>query len=432
MRIAPLAAAGLLALVAACTSITAPAGNGPSSAPLQAAAPSAAGMSAERLKRIGSAFQAEVDAGRVPGAVIAVARRGQLVYHEAVGFQDKSSGTPMAKDSIFRIYSMTKPLTSVVAMQLVEEGRLQLTDPVSKYLPAFTTMQVSVPRKDSEGKVVGYDTVPANRAITVHDLLRHTSGLTYGQFTPHVAVKEAYDKSGLSGDIRQMTPAQFTETLAKQPLVAQPSTVWQYSLATDLLGRVVETVTGKRLGETIDERVAKPLSMTDTGFYVPSEKLARLAQPLANNPQLDVTRPPANDAGGTGAVSTALDYVRFLQAMLNGGSLEGHRILARPTTELMMSNHLGDRPGVPASPGVLLLGTEGYGFGLGFMVRSGAGLAGVPGGAGEAMWAGYGGTFFWIDPKEQLVAVLMAQTDAATRASYRRLMKALVYQAIDD
>lgn len=430
MNVIRFVATGVLALLVACASTAPP--NTASSTPLRAAAPGAAGMSAERLERLRAAFQAEVDAGRVPGAVIAVARRGQLVYHEAIGFQDKAAGKPMAKDSIFRLYSMTKPLTSVAAMQLVEEGRLQLTDPVSKYLPAFTTMQVSVPRKDAEGKVVGYDLVPATRAMTVHDLLRHTSGLTYGQFTPHPAVKEAYDKAGLSGEIRDMSPAQFTDTLAKQPLVAQPSAIWQYSLATDLLGRVVEAVTGKRLAAVLDERVFRPLGMTDTAFHTPLEKLARLAQPAADNPQIDVTRVPGNDAGGVGAVSTALDYVRFLQAMINGGSLEGQRILARPTTALMMSDHQGDRPGVPVSPGVQLFGSEGYSFGLGFMVRTGAGMAAVPGGAGEAMWAGYGGTFFWIDPKEQIVAVFMAQTSAASRASYRRLVKALVYQAVDD
>jgi CubicO group peptidase (beta-lactamase class C family) len=413
-------------------------------APLTAGAPESVGVSSERLQRLTQAFKAEIDRGELPGVVLAVARRGQVVYHEAIGRQDQATNVAMTKDSIFRIYSMTKPLTSVAAMMLVEEGRMQLTDPVAKFLPEFGKMQVSVARKDADGKT-SYENVPATRAMTVHDLLRHTAGLGYGEVTPNLAIKEAYQKAGLykpnviDFDARDLSPSEFTTRVAQQPLVAQPGTQWQYSFATDILGRVVEAVSGKRLSEFLDERVFKPLTMTDTAFHVPADKMKRLAQPRPRptsgpfvSPQIDVSRPPGNDSGGAGGVGTAIDYLRFAQAMLNGGTLEGRRILSRPTTELMMSDHVADRPSVPLTPSELLLGTQGYGFGLGFMVRTGTGLAGVPGSAGEAMWAGYGGTFFWVDPKEQVVAVLMSQGPGATRAYYRKLMKQLVYQAIVD
>ncbi len=436
-------APALLVLVAACATP----GAGPGSVALgriEAAAPEAAGFSGERLARLTQGFKAEIDQGRVPGVVIAVARRGKLVYHEALGFQDKAAGTPMSRDSIFRIYSMTKPLASVAAMILVEEGRIQLTDPVSKFLPAFANLQVSVQRREADGRVVN-ELVPASRPMLVHDLLRHTAGLAYGEVTPNAVVKEAYAKAGLfkpgviDFDTRDLTPAEFTDRLSKQPLIGHPGQMWQYSLATDVLGRVVEAASGQMLSAFLEQRVFQPLGMKDTAFHVPAEKMSRLAQPFARpgsgpfvSPQIDVARPPGNDSGGAGGVGTALDYLRFAQAMLNGGSLDGRRIVSRPTTELMMSDHVGDRPSVPATPPELLLGTQGYGFGLGFLVRHGAGMAGVQGSAGEAMWAGYGGTYFWIDPKEQLVAVLMSQGPAASRAYYRKMVKTLVYQAIAD
>ncbi len=443
MRRRSLFAPAVLALVTACAtpgSGTAPGQLGR----IEAAAPEAAELSSERLARVTTAFKAEVDRGGVPGVVIAVARRGKLVYHEAIGFQDKTAGTPLNRDAIFRIYSMTKPLTSVAAMILVEDGKVQLTDPVSKFLPAFVNLQIASSRREADGRVVN-ELVPATRPMLVHDLFRHTAGLAYGEVTPNAVVKEAYAKAGLfkpnviDFDTRDLSPAEFTERLSKQPLVGNPGQMWQYSLATDLLGRVVEAASGQRLSAFLDDRVFKPLAMKDTAFHVPADKMPRLAQPFARptsgpfvSAQIDVSRPPGNDSGGAGAVGTAIDYLRFAQAMLNGGSLDGQRIVSRPTTELMMSDHTGDRPSVPGLPSELLLGTQGYGFGLGFMVRSGAGMAAVPGNAGEAMWAGYGGTYFWIDPKEQLVAVLMSQGPAATRAYYRKMVKTLVYQAITD
>jgi CubicO group peptidase (beta-lactamase class C family) len=436
-------APAVLALLTACATP----GAGPAQGSLgriEAASPDAAGMSSQRLARVTEAFKAEVDRGGVPGVVIAVARRGKLVYHEAIGLQDKAAGTPLQRDAIFRIYSMTKPLTSLAAMILVEEGKIQLTDPVSKFIPAFANMQVASQKREADGRMVN-ELVPATRAMTVHDLFRHTAGLAYGEVTPNAVVKEAYGKVGLfkpnviDFDTRDLTPAEFNERLSKQPLVGNPGQMWQYSLATDLLGRVVEAASGQRLSAFLEARVFKPLGMKDTAFHVPADKMSRLAQPFARpatgpfvSPQIDVSRPPGNDSGGAGAVGTAVDYLRFAQAMLNGGSLDGQHIVSRPTTQLMMSDHTGDRPSVPALPSELLLGTQGYGFGLGFLVRTGAGMAGIPGNAGEAMWAGYGGTYFWIDPKEQLVAVLMSQGPAATRAYYRKMVKSLVYQAIAD
>ncbi len=443
MRQRALLAPVLVALLTACATPVTTTGPGQIGR-IEAAAPEAAGFSSERLARVTTAFKTEVDRGGVPGVVIAVARRGKLVYHEAIGFQDKAAGTPLNRDAIFRIYSMTKPLTSLAAMILVEEGKIQLTDPVSKFLPAFANMQVTTTRREADGRMVN-ELAPASRQMLVHDLFRHTAGLAYGEVTPNAVVKEAYTKAGLfkpnaiDFDTRDLSPAEFNERLSKQPLVGHPGQMWQYSLATDLLGRVVEAASGQRLSAFLEDRVFRPLAMKDTAFHVPPEKMPRLAQPFARpasgpfvSPQIDVSRPPGNDSGGAGAVGTAIDYLRFGQAMLNGGSLDGQRIVSRPTTELMMSDHTGDRPSVPALPSELLLGTQGYGFGLGFLVRTSAGMAAVPGNPGEAMWAGYGGTYFWIDPKEQLVAVLMSQGPAATRAYYRKMVKTLVYQAITD
>ena len=411
---------------------------------LSPATPEQAGMSAQRLAKVATVFKKEIDEGRIPGAVIAVARKGKLVYYESFGFRDKAAGAAMTKDSIFRIYSMTKPLASVAAMLLVEDGTIQLTDPVAKFLPAFAKTPVSIATKNDIGNVT-YDIVPQARPMTVHDLLRHSAGLAYGELTTNPSVKEAYAKASLfkagviEYEARDMTPAEQVERLAAIPLIHQPGTVWEYSMASDVLGRVVEAVSGKRLGEFLQERLFVPLQMRDTGFYVPQDKSVRLAQPFATDPAtgkpnrlIDVSQPPQNDSGGAGGVSTALDYLRFAQMMLEGGTLDGTRVLSRTTVSLMASDHLGTRIATVATPGELVLGTPGYTFGLGFMVRQGAGVAGVPGSAGEFMWAGYAGTFFWIDPQEKLVAVLMTQAPGPSRPYYRREFKQLVYQAITD
>jgi CubicO group peptidase (beta-lactamase class C family) len=403
------------------------------------------GMSAKKLERIRELLKSEIDQGKLPGTVVMVARKGKLVYADAVGLQDKSEGKAMALDSVFRIYSMTKPLVSVAAMMLVEEGKVQLTDPVSKFLPAFKGQRVSVARADGEFARLTYSNAAADREMTVQDLLRHTSGLAYGEITQNTPVRDAYAKAGvyLPGvrdyDARDLTPAEEAERVGAAPLAHQPGTVWEYSLASDILGRVVEAASGRRLSDFLDERLFKPLRMTDTAFFLPADKMVRLAQPLAVDlasgqpiKVIDVSAQPKNDSGGAGAVSTAADYLRFAQMLLNGGELDGVRILSRTTIELMTSDHLGSRIAAPVTPGELLLGTPGYTFGLGFAVRQGAGIAGVPGSAGEFMWAGYAGTYFWVDPKEQIAAVYMSQAPSTVRAYYRKLVKQLVYQAIVD
>lgn len=431
-------AVALVSIIVLCTAAAAWAQGLPS------AAPESVGMSAQRLARIGDAFKKEIDQGKLPGAVILVARKGKLVYSEAIGFQDKEAGRPIAKDSIFRIYSMTKPLVSVAAMMLVEEGRIQLTDAVSKYLPTMKPLTVSAAKADAEFARITYAQVPADREMTVQDLLRHTAGLAYGEITQNAPVKEALGKAGLykstiDYDARDVAPAEEVERLAKVPLAHQPGTVWEYSLATDVLGRVVEAASGERLADFLDKRVFKPLKMSDTGFWVPRDKINRLAVPLPTditsgkpNNLIDVSVAPANDSGGAGGVSTAADYLRFTQMLLNGGQLDGARVLSRSSVALMTSDHLGPRISAPVTPGELLLGVPGYTFGLGFAVRQGPGVAGVPGSAGEFMWAGYAGTYFWVDPKEEIVAVYMTQAPSPIRAYYRRLFKQLVYAAIAD
>jgi CubicO group peptidase (beta-lactamase class C family) len=412
---------------------------------LAPAPPAEVGLSAERLDRVGRILRGDIERGQLPGAVALVARRGRIAYFESWGRRDPATGAPMTRDAIFRIYSMTKPLASVAAMTLVEDGRLVLTDPVSKYLPSFAKLQVSVPRLDPVSGKVTYTLVPAERDMTVQDLLRHTSGLAYGELTSNGPVKDAYARAGVYNPegrpfgLRDLTPAEEVERLAQAPLAHQPGTVWEYSLSTDLLGRLIEAVSGTTLGRFLDERLFAPLRMADTGFSVPPDKAGRVAEPLATDPVtgkaiqlLDVTAPPRNDSGGAGGVSTALDYARFAQMLLNGGHLDGARVLGRSTVRLMTSDHLGKLADGGGTPGELLLGTPGYTFGLGFAVRREAGLAGVPGSAGEFMWGGFAGTYFWIDPKEELIGVLMTQAPGPTRQHYRKLFKQLVYAAIAD
>lgn len=409
-----------------------------------AARPEDVGMSSERLQRIAKVFRAEIDQGHLPGAVVLIARRGKLVYSESFGFQDKAAGTPMRPDAIFRVYSMTKPFVSVAAMMLVEEGRIQLPEPVSTYLPEFKALQVSVPRADALGQPT-YGLTPAERQPTVQDLLRHTAGLAYGEITTNALVKSAYAKAGLykpdfDYNVTDLTPEEFTQRIAQAPLAYQPGTTWEYSLAVDVLGRVVEWASGQRLGNFLQARVFGPLGMADSGFSVPTDKMARLAQPLPTDPfsgapnrLIDVSRPPAEDSGGAGTVSTASDYLRFGQMLLDRGHLpDGTALLSPTTVALMTSDQLGTRIQQKVEPGELLMGVPGYTFGLGFMVRKQPGVAGVPGSAGEFMWAGYSGPFFWVDPQERLVAVMMTAAPGPSRAHYRREIKDLVYQAIVD
>jgi len=402
-------------------------------ADLPSASPESLGFSSERLARIGPAIKAEIERGQYPGAVILLARKGHIVYFESVGQLDPATGKAMPKDAIFRLYSMTKPYTSVAAMMLVEEGRLRLTDPVSKYIPSFAKLEVSVPTTDPATGNVRYTNVATDREITIQDLLRHTSGLVYAGFTAHPKVKELYMKEGV--DWKDVTPAEQIERLGKVPLAHQPGTAFEYGLSVDVLGRVIEVISGMPLGQFIQERIFVPLKMADSSFLVPKEKLGRLAQPFAKDPAtgspinlLDVTVPQKNDAGGAGSAGTAGDYVRFLQMMLNGGQLDGVRLLSPTTVKYMTSDHLGD---IKSSGFVAL--PPAIGFGLGFAVRRETGLFEVTGTAGEYFWAGAAGTGFYVDPKEQLICVLMTQAMPGMQRRYDRyLFKQLVYQAITD
>jgi CubicO group peptidase (beta-lactamase class C family) len=411
--------------------------------PLPTARPEEVGLSSERLARIRAVLEAEVEANRIPGAVVMVARRGKLAYAVAVGQRDRAANAPMTDDAIFRIYSMTKPITSVAAMMLMEEGRLQLTDPVGRWLPEFRTQMVSVPVVDAAFARVTFRLEPARSQATIQDLLRHTSGLAYGELTANAPVREAYQRAGLftpgpqSYDNRAPSPAEFTRAIAAAPLAHHPGTIYEYSQSTDVLGRVVEAVSGQRLEDFLEERLFRPLRMADTGFHVPGEKANRLAAHLgvdwaANNARvdmIDVSRPPGNASGGAGAVSTAADYLRFSQMLLNGGVLDGVRILSPATVRLMTSDHLGSIP-APGFAGVMA--TPGYTFGLGFAVRQGDGIAGVPGRQGQFMWAGHGGTYFWVDPAEQIAAVFMSAAPSVARPAHRRLVQTLVHSAIVD
>ena len=407
--------------------------------PLPSATPESVGMSAERLEKIGTYFKKEVAEGRIPGGVIAVARSGKLVYFTTFGVQNPATAVPMQTESIFRLYSMTKPLTSVAAMVLVEDGAIRLGAPISKYLPEFSKMQVSVAKKDVEGKTT-YEMVPAENAITVQDLLRHTSGLTYGHFTTNAPVKQAYAQAGvhkpevLANDYRILPAAEQISALAKAPLAYQPGTTWEYGLSTDILGRVIEAVSGKRLGDFLEERLLKPLKMVDTGFSVSAAAAHRLAEPFETDPftkrkfpLFNVSTTPNNDSGGAGAVSTAGDYLRFTQMLLNGGSLDGVRVISPATIRFMVTDQLGDRK---FGPGASDDWAEGYSFGLGFLVRQKVGLAEIPASVGTFAWSGAGGTYFWADPQEQLTAVLMLQVPGPAGWSYWTTMGNLTYQAI--
>jgi len=387
---------------------------------LPTAKPEEVGLSSQRLARATQVMNAEVARGQYPGAVALVARKGKIAYFEGIGQRDPQAGAPM-----------TKPFTSVAAMMLVEEGRLVLSDPVSKYLPQLANLQVSVPRFDPDtGKAV-YALVPTERQMTIQDLLRHTSGLVYGSFTNHAQVMELYAKVGV--DWRDVTPAEQIERLAKVPLAHQPGTAWEYSLSTDVLGRVVEVVSGTTLGRFLSERVFTPLKMSDTAFLVPKDKVGRLAQPFATDKAtgkpielLDVTVPQKNDAGGAGTAGTVGDYARFCQMLLNGGQLEGARLLSRATVSHMASDHLGN---------IRIAGNldRGYTFGLGFSVRKETGLNPMVGSAGEFRWGGAAGTAFWIDPKEQMIVVFMTQNQPGAPRRYdRELFQQLVYQALAD
>ncbi len=396
------------------------------------APPADVGMSAERLGRIKQVLTEDVAKNATPGAVILVVRHGKTAYFEAAGYLDPQTKAPMTKEAIFRIYSMSKAVTSISAMMLFEEGKIAMSDPVAKFIPAFRTMKVGVEKPaDSPGGKPTLETVNARAPITIQDLMRHTSGITYGFFGAGM-VKKAYSDAGvLKGDY---TNEEFAERIAKLPLAYQPGTTWDYSHSTDVLGRVIEVVSGKSLYQFEKERLLDPLGMKDTGFYVAdASKQNRIAEPFANDRVFGVDA-AFNDprvaqkweSGGGGMVSTAADYSRLLQMLLNGGQLDAKRYLSPKTVAYMTADHLG--PGIV--PGPYYLPGPGYGFGLGFAVRRTEGVANNNGSPGDYEWNGVGGTHFWVDPKEDMFVIFMMQSPRQ-RQHYMTIIRDMVYAAIE-
>jgi CubicO group peptidase (beta-lactamase class C family) len=399
----------------------------------QADKPEGVGLSSERLQRLRDRLHADIKSGTVPGAVLLVARHGKIACHEAFGQRDREAGAVMSTDTIFRIASMTKPFTSVAAMMLAEEGKLLIADPVANYLPELADLKVAADSDNPSAKKLAKE--PSRRQMTVHDLLRHTSGLTYAHLAGPL-LKKAYEPASLLDE--NQTNAEMIAKLAKLPLAYQPGMTWQYGVSTDVLGRVVEVVSGMELDRFIIERICKPLGLANTGFGPIDE--ARTAQP-----QIDPStgkRPPMRNAairprwisGGSGLLSTAGDYLRFCQMLLNGGELGGTRLLSQATIALMTSDHLTPEirrsPSTPILFGALAPSAElGLGFGLGFAVRTHAGRNPLPGSVGDFSWSGVTGTYFWIDPQQHLIAILLMQAPVQ-RLNYRYLMRTLIYQAI--
>ncbi len=381
------------------------------------------GLCPDRLQRLLDVLRADVDCGRLPGAVALVARHGRIALFESLGQLNPAAGTPMNREAIFRIYSMTKPVVSVAVMMLMEQGKLLLSDPVFKHLPEFADQKVAVER---DGQVVLED---VQRPATVQDLLRHTAGLTY-EFLGTTAVQRQY--AGQQMGSRERSNAEFSRVLAALPLMHQPGSVWEYSRATDVLGRLVEVVSGQSLGDYLREIILIPLGMIDTGFTVAESAHHRIAEPFAHDPDggvpmrvLDARRATAMESGGGGLMSTARDYARFLQFMLNRGELQGVRLLGPHTVDFMTADHLDGLP----STGDLL--PPGHGFGLGFAVRTATGVSPVPGSVGLYYWGGIAGTTFFVDPAQQLYALLMIQAPNQ-RDHYRPLFRSLVYAALVD
>ena len=401
---------------------------------LRMGTPEEAGLSKERLDRIGRTMQQHIAAGRVAGAIGLIARRGKIGYFETYGMMDKEAGKPMRKDAIFRIYSMTKAVTGVATMILYEENKFSLNDPVSKYLPELGAMKVAVDKKDQETGKRTYFVVPAEREMTIRDLLRHTSGLNY-QGPRDEKGDLMYPRLGVNR--ADITIEEAVKRMGKAPLVHHPGTVWDYSLSIDVLGRLIEVTSGKPLDQFFEERIFKPLGMVDTGFHVPESKWDRLTALYTPNedrtikrhpgpPQESYKKPAVLLLGGAGLVSTAMDYARFIQMLLDGGELDGARILSRKSVELMSCDHLGDLP----RTGILL--PQGYGFGLTFAVNLGPGKTGNIGSTGEYNWGGAAGTRFWIDPKEEMIGIFLVQILPHTNLTYRGEFKQLAYQAIAD
>jgi CubicO group peptidase (beta-lactamase class C family) len=395
----------------------------PRTPPLPQAKPESLGLSPVRLQRMSDAFKRDIDKGTTPGVTMMVARRGQIGWFDALGRQDPASPAPMAHNTLFRIFSMTKPIVSVGIMMLLEGGTFLLNDPIAKYIPEFSEQKVGV---ENNGRL---ELVPPRRPITIQDLLRHTSGIAY-EHTGNGLVQQLYQQSRVRS--RKISNAEHAALVASMPLLCQPGAEWNYSRSTDILGRLIEVVSGKTLGAFLTERILAPLQMAETAFHTGPENADRLAEPFPVDPwsgekvQLfDMLETPVMESGGGGLVSTTMDYARFCQMLLNGGVLDGVRIIGRKTLQLMASNHL--------DPSVKLeshLVPAGHSFGLGFAVRTLEGMAPFAGSVGQFFWSGMAGTFFWIDPKEELFAVFMSQ-GPGQREYFRSLVRSLVYAAVE-
>ncbi len=395
------------------------------------------------LKRLNAAVAGEIGRGSIPGAVMLIRHRGKVVHRTALGQLDPQQGIAMREDAIFRIYSMTKPIASVALMMLIEEGRLSLRDPVALHLAEFAKLELGVLQHDSRGReslkrVALPPTTPSTPTVPlVHDLLRHTAGLTYGVFGSS-PVKGLYLEAGVESG--RLDNGEFSLRLAQLPLAYAPATVWEYSRATDLIGSLIERISGQTLGQFLRERIFDPLKMVDTGFDVAIDKLPRLAEPFAVDPTsgepirlLNARKPCIFESAGGGLFSTASDYLRFARMMLGGGALKGRRLLSRKTVELMTRDHLGaDLIRASRMPGANngYLPGPGYGFGLGVAVRVADGEAMVPGSRGDFHWSGLAGTYFWIDPAEDLIAIWMMQA-CEQRERFWALYKTLVYASIE-
>jgi CubicO group peptidase (beta-lactamase class C family) len=385
--------------------------------------PQALGFSPARLDRIASWQQSQVDAGAFSGVVAAVARGGKVAYLRAVGFRDHAKTIPLKEDAIFRIASMTKPVTAVAAMMLVEEGKLDLAAPVDRYLPELKDMTVAVERKDPVTGATELAREPQKRPMTVEDLLRHTAGL----------VLRREDFKVIEGVLRpDKTLADFVSALAKLPLSHQPGEVWAYSLSFDVLGRVIEVGSGQPLDRFLENRLFEPLGMVDTGFWVPPEKLSRLIDRPAGPGWIvwDVTKPTTLFRGGGGLMSTAADYLRFCQMLLNGGELDGVRILKAATVRLMTTNALPPEIRFAGDLSTRMGSQAGSTSGLGFAIRNDADQSLVPGSVGSFNWDGILGTYFWVDPAEQLIAVQLIQVPPTTGGPFQRTFRDLTYGAL--
>ena len=399
--------------------------------------PEEVGLSSSRLARVSEWMRLQIESRRAAGIVTLVSRRGKTALLDVAGQADVARATPMAADTIFRIYSMTKPLTSVAIMMLYEEGRFQLDDPISRFIPAFAASRVYV--GGSRGKM---ETVPASRVITFRDLLTHTSGLTYG-FMEATPLDGHYRAAKIDFQTQDTSLKDLVELAAAAPLLAHPGTRWNYSIATDVLGYLVEVISGQPFERFLKDRVIDPLRLVDTDFHVPEAKHARLAanyaadgkgglQLIDDPAQSRYLKPRRVNSGGGGLVSTVSDYERFCRFLLQKGELDGVRLLGRKTVELMTSNHLNGDMGDMGTPRFSETTYEGIGFGLGFSVMIDPAKAQILGTPGEYAWGGAASTAFWVDPKEEMFVVFLTQLMPSSTYPFRRELRVLTYQSIID